>query len=76
MDKMTLIIFVIITIWAIITTIRMISLDFELQEMREDVSKFQRGQSLLNLAMTKAIEALEGPTYGHIEEDKTDETRS
>lgn len=76
MDKMTLIIFIIITVWAIVTTIRMLTLDLELQEMKNHVSKFFKKQALLNLAITQAIEALEGPTYGHMEEDKTEETRS
>lgn len=76
MDKTTLIIFIIITVWAIVTTIRMLALDFELQETRKDVSKFLKKQALFNVAMTQAIESLEGPIYGHMEEDKTEETRS
>ena len=76
MDKMTLIIFIVIAVWAIVTTIRMISLEFELQKVEDHAYEFFKKQAFLNVAMTKAIEALEGPTYGHIEEDKTDETRS
>lgn len=76
MDKMTLIIFIIIAIWAIVTTIRMISLELELQKVEDHAFKFFKKQALLNVAITQAIDALEGPTYGHMEEDKTEETRS
>lgn len=76
MDKMTLIIFIIIAVWAIVTTIRMIILDLELQEMKNHVFKFLKKQALLNVAITQAIKALDGPTYGHMEEDKAEETRS
>ena len=79
MDKMTLIIFIIIAVWAIVTTIRMISLELKLQKLEDHAFKFFKKQALLNVAFNQALTALEaskGPTYGHMEEDKTDETRS
>lgn len=76
MDKQTLIVFINIIVWAIITTIRMFILDFRLQKMENHVSKFFKKQAVLNVAITQAIKALDGPTYGHMEEDKAEETRS